>query len=190
MVILRLLLVLGVSLTTSTTVLGEDTPVFEIERAEFQLDGSLLILEARIQIELPKYIEMAVDQGFAVPMSFEVEILQDRKYWFDRKIVSLKQQYLLHFLPMLDVYVITDINRGSRDYFDSREQAVSSLQQISQYSMFDIGNINANLKVYARMRFGLDSDELPLPLKSSSFWANDWDLQSEWFNWNLDRVKR
>ena len=186
---LRLLLT-WVSLTLATAVLGEDTPVFEIKRAEFELDGSLLVLDALIDIELPEYIEMAVDQGFAVPMNFDVEIRQARDYWFDRKIVSLKQQYLFHFLPMLDSYVVTDINRSSRTYFDSREEAVSSLEQISQYSMFDIDNIDAGLQVYARMRFGLDSDELPLPLKSSSLWANDWDLQSDWFSWNFDRIDR
>jgi hypothetical protein len=184
------LLLLWVSLTVASAVQAEDRAVFEIKRAAFELDGTLLMLDARIDIELPEYIEMAVDQGFAVPVSFDVEIMQAREYWFDRKIVSLKQQYILHFLPMLNSYVITDINRSSRTYFDSREEAVSSLQSVSDYPMFDIGNIDAGLKVYARMRFGLNSDELPLPLKSSSLWANDWDLQSDWFSWDLDRVGR
>lgn len=166
---------------------GEDEPVFLVEDAEFQLNDSLLLLNAKVAIELPDYIAIAVDQGFAVPVSFEVEILRDRKYWLDRKIVSLKQQYVIHHLPMLNSYVIADVNQGHRAYFDSREEAVNSLQQISQYPMFDISNISADLKVYARMRFGLDSDELPLPLKSSSLWANDWDLQSEWFNWDIER---
>lgn len=177
-----------VSLMASTTVLSQETAVFKVEAAEFRLDKGLLILQARINIMLPEYIEIAVDQGFAVPMSFEVEIREDRKYWFDRKIVSLKQQYLLHYLPMLNAYVISDINQGSRAYFDSREEAINSLQRIYNYPMFDIGNIGASLVVYARMRFGIDSDELPLPLKSSSLWANDWDLQSEWFNWEIDRT--
>ena len=183
-------LLLWSSLTFAAAVQAEDTPVFEIKRAEFELDGSQLVLDARIDIELPGYIEMAIDQGFAVPVSFDVDIMQDRKYWFDRKIVSIKQQYILHFLPMLSSYVVTNINSGTRTYFDSREEAVRSLEDISQYAMFDIGNIDAGLKVYARMRFGLNSDELPLPLKSSSLWANDWDLQSDWFSWGLDRVGR
>lgn len=186
---LRLFL-LWFSLTFVSAAQAEDHAVFEIKRAEFELDGSLLLLDALVNIELPNYIKMAVDQGFAVPLSFDVEIMQDRKYWFDRKIVSLKQQYILHFLPMLSSYVVSDINRGSRTYFDTREEAVRSLRYIWQYPMFDIGNIDAGLKVYARMRFGLNSDELPLPLKSSSLWANDWDLQSDWFSWDMDGVGR
>lgn len=155
----------------------------------FGLEDTLLVLDAQIGIELPGYIAIAIDQGFAVPMSFEVEILESRKYWLDRKIISLKQQYLLHYLPMLDAYVVSDVNQGQRAYFENRDDAVNSMQAVSQYPMLDIGNFNAELNVYARMRFGLDSDELPLPLKSSSLWHNDWDLQSDWFSWELDRAE-
>lgn len=169
-------------------VLCEEKPVFEIHRAMFTLDENLLMLDAQVAIELPDYIATAIDQGFAVPMNFEVEILESRKYWLDRKIISLKQQYLLHFLPMLDAYVVSDVNQGQRAYFDNRDDAVKSMQAIMKYPMLDIGNIDASLKVYARMRFGLDSEELPLPLKSSSLWDNDWDLRSEWFSWEIDRA--
>ena len=34
---------------------------------------------------------------------------------------------------------------------------------------------------------GIDSDELPLPLKSSSLWDNDWDLKSDWYEWEVIR---
>ncbi len=168
---------------------AEDTPVFAVETANFSMQKSLLLLDAHLMIELPDYISIAVDRGFAVPLMFEVEILESRRYWFDKKIVSLKQQYLLHYLPMLHSYVISDVNQGQRHYFDSREQAVESIQMIYHYAMLDIGNIAVDLEVYARMRVGLDVDELPLPLKSSSLWDNDWDLRSAWFNWAIDQVR-
>jgi len=168
---------------------ADEKPVFEVRDAKFNLQDTLLLLDSTLSIELPDYIAMAVDQGFAVPLSFEVEFLETRKYWFDKKVVSLKQQYLLHYLPMLDAYVIADINRGQRHYFDDRDQAVNSLKAINQYPMLDIGNIDVDLDIYARLRFGLDVDELPLPLKSSSLWDNDWDLQSEWYDWQFDWVQ-
>lgn len=165
---------------------ADEDAVFEVNSARFSLNDSLLLLDSIVAIELPDYINMAIDQGFAVPLSFEVDILEVRKYWLDKKLVSLKQQYLLHYLPMLNSYVISDINQGQRYYFDSRVQAVNSLQVVYQYPLFDIGNIDHNKNVYARMRFGLDVEALPLPLKSSSLWDNDWELQSDWFEWQID----
>lgn len=168
---------------------AEEKPVFEVQKARFVLQEKLLLLNSTISIELPEYISIAIDQGFAVPLSFEVEILEAKKYWFDRKIISLEQQYLLHYLPMLNSYVVSDINNSQRNYFDSRKEAVNSLKVIYRYPMLDIGNISRDLKVYAQMRFGLDVEELPLPLKSSSLWDNDWGLQSEWFQWSIDRAQ-
>ena len=179
---------LTVLLLVAISVQAEDQPVFEVKDAKFSLQDTLLLLDSKVSIELPDYISKAVDQGFAVPLSFEVEFLEIRKYWLDKKVVSLKQQYLFHYLPMLDAYVIADINQGQRHYFNDREQAVNSLRVIYQYPMLDIGNIDAGLDIYARLRFGLDIDELPLPLKSSSLWDNDWDLQSEWYDWQFDQV--
>jgi len=172
-------------LVTTPLLAAGEAPVFEVRSANFELEKSLLLLDSVIAIKLPGYINAAIDQGFSVPLSFEVEIRERVKYWFDVKHVSLKQQYLLHFLPMLNSYVVSDINTGQRYYFDNREEAVRSMKRVYRYPMFDIENIDRNLNIYARMRFGLDVDKLPLPLKSSSFWDNDWDLQSEWFEWEV-----
>ena len=120
---------------------------------------------------------------------FEVEVLIYRKYWWDEKLLSLKQQYQLHFLPMLESYALYDLNAHHRMYFNSREEAVQYLKVIYSYPMFDISNINQSGRVYMRMRAGIDVDELPLPLKSSSLWDNDWALRSEWFEWNIDQTQ-
>lgn len=166
---------------------AEEGDVFHVRAANFSLDKTMLLLNAVFEINLPSYINVAVDQGFAVPLMFEVEVLADKKYWLDEKVVSLKQKYLLHYLPMLNAYVLVDVNIGQRHYFDSREQAVSSLLAVYRYPMLDIKNFHPGLRLYARLHFGIDTDELPRPLKSSSLWDNDWGLQSDWFEWGIDQ---
>jgi hypothetical protein len=118
---------------------------------------------------------------------FEVEIRSERSYWFDKKVVSLKQQYRLHHLPILDSFVVFDVNSSERSYFDNRKAAVQSIEVVYNYPMLDVNNLALKKKYYARVRYGIDIDELPLPLKSSSFWDNDWDLQSDWYEWEIRR---
>ena len=168
-------------------VVAEDGVAFRVQNASFSLDETLLELNSEIEIELPAYISIAIEQGFAVPLMFEVEILSPIKYWPDRKIVSLKQQYQLHFLPMLGSYVIFDLNAGQRYYFDSLNEAVENLHEVNNYPMLDVNNISDERSYYARLRFGIDSDELPLPLKSSSLWDNDWNLKSDWYAWDIEK---
>ncbi len=167
---------------------AEDGVAFQIQSADFSLNETMLELNSEIEIELPAYISVAIEQGFAVPLMFEVEIYSLKKYWPDKKIVALKQQFQLHYLPMLSSYVISDLNAGQRYYFDRLNQAVGYLEVVHNYPMLDINNISDNRRFYARLRFGIDNDELPLPLKSSYLWDNDWGLRSDWYEWDIEKA--
>ncbi|MCP4388231.1 MAG: DUF4390 domain-containing protein [Gammaproteobacteria bacterium] len=183
----RALTVTAVILLYLQSAQAQDRDAFIVDRAEFTLDETLLQLTLVIDSQIPNYILIAIDQGFAVPMMFEVEIRLDKPYWFDDKVVSLKQQYLLHHQPMLDSFVVFDVNSSERHYFDNRKAAVQSIEVVYNYPMLDIDNLAPDKEYYARVRFGIDSDELPLPLKSSSLWDNDWDLKSDWYEWEVNR---
>jgi hypothetical protein len=170
-----------------TASLAEDDDPFVIKRAEFNLDESLLMLDLEVDSHIPDFILIAIDQGFAVPLMFEIEIRSEISYWFDDKVVSLKQQYMLHYQPMLDSFVVLDVNTAERHYFDERKAAVQFIELVYNYPMLDINNLAADKNYYARVRFGIDSDKLPVPLQSSWFWDSDWDLLSEWYEWEVKR---
>ena len=178
-------LLLGIVLALPAS--ADENPDFLIKEAGFTLDESMLMLRSKIEINLPDYIKEAINQGFAVPLMFEVQILVYKKYWLDPKIIGLKQQYQLNYLPMLNSYVVVDLNTGQRNYYDELSDAVQNLELVYNYPMLDINNLEYDRNFYARMRFGIDSVQLPLPLKSSSLWDNKWNLQSEWYEWNIER---
>ena len=170
-----------------TASLAEEDEPFVVKRAVFNLDESMLMLNLEFDSHIPDFIAIAIDQGFAVPLMFEIEIRSEKPYWVDDKVVSLKQQYMLHYQPMLDSFVVLDVNTAERHYFDERKAAVQFIELVYNYPMLDINNLAADKNYYARVRFGIDSDELPLPLQSSWFWDSDWDLQSEWYEWEVRR---
>ena len=176
-------------LLISSVSLAQKTPAFEVKTASITMQDTLLILDSTLEVNLPDYINKALDQGFAMPLMFEVEVRVYSKYWWDEKLLSLKQQYKLHYLPMLSSYVIHDLNANQRTYFNSRQAAVEYFKVIYAYPMFDISNINQSDNVYMRLRAGIDVDELPLPLKSSSLWDNNWALRSDWFEWKIDPLQ-
>jgi hypothetical protein len=159
--------------------------VFAVQSASFSLDQTLLELDLVVEIDLPDYISVAINQGFAVPLMFEVEIFANRNYWLDKKVVTVKQQYLLHFLPMLSSYVVYDVNAVKRHYFDDLSHAVRYIEVVYNYPMLDIGNFAYDREFYARTRFGIDSDELPIPLKPGLFWGGDWNKHSDWYSFEM-----
>jgi len=59
-------------LVVVTAPLAQDHDPFVVKRAGFKLDESMLMLDLEIDSHLPDFIKIAIDQGFAVPMMFEI----------------------------------------------------------------------------------------------------------------------
>ena len=156
---------------------------FDVKSGSTQRDGTVYFLNAVFNINFPHYIIESFEQGFDLPLLMEVEVYRDRNYWVDEKVVYIKQQYRLQYHPMLDSISIFNVNRGSRQYFNSLSEAVNQLSVLLGYPMLDRNNLLAGETYYARLRLGIDELELPIPLKSSALWENDWDLASEWYEW-------
>ncbi len=78
-------------------------------------------------------------------------------------------------------------NRPAYESFGNLKAAVQFLEVVYNYRMLDIYNLAANKDYYVRIRFGIDTDELPLPMKSSSLWDNERNLQNDWYEWEVKR---
>jgi len=51
------------------------------------------------------------------------------------------------------------------------------------YRLLDGQALKPGKRYRLRLRFGIDQAELPIPLKSTSLWQNDWNLSSDWYEW-------
>lgn len=165
---------------------AEEEPAFAVASVNSQLNESVYFINAVFDIELPYYIRSAVDQGFDLPLVMEIEGFRQRTMWFDEKIVFIKQQYMLRYHTLLDAVSILDVNAGNRLYYASLDEAIERLSVLIDYPALDNNTLQNGKLYHARIRFGIDSNELPLPLKSSSLWKNNWDLKSDWFEWELN----
>lgn len=165
---------------------ADDAPAFAVASVNSTLNGSVYFINAVFEINLPYYIKSAVDQGFDLPLIMEIEVFRSRGMWFDEKVVYIKQQYLLRYHALLDSVSILDVNAGNRLYYASLDEAIARLSVLIDYPALDNNRLQDGKYYNARIRFGIDSSELPLPLKSSSLWENDWDLKSDWVEWELN----
>ena len=185
---LRLLLPIMVFLCiTPSTSWAEEDRVFEVESVTSRFQDQVYFVNAVFEVSFPDYIVNAVDQGFALPLVMEIEVYERRAMWFDRLVTYIKQQYLIHYHPLLDAVSVHNVNSGQRQFFADLNAALEQLAVLLDYPMLDLNNLAEDESYRARMRFGLDQDKLPLPLKSSSLWENDWNLVSDWKEWGVMR---
>ena len=158
---------------------------FVVESANTQLDETVFFLNAVFAINLPDYIVRAIDQGFDLPLVMEIDVSRERNLWFDQRVIHIRQQYRLSYHSLLDEYSIFNVNAGMRTYFPTLDKALSHLSVILQYPAVDRNSLSVGKSYTIRCRIGVDDAHIPLPLKSSSLWKNDWELRSDWFEWQL-----
>jgi hypothetical protein len=184
----RLLLAWVVSLmliVQPCSVAAQDGDPFIVKTANSHIKGNGVFLNAVFDIQLPSYITDAIDQGFNLPLMVEIEFYRDKTFWFNEQIVYIKQQYQLNYHPLLDAVSVFDVNSGRRQYFSSLNEAVQELTVIVDYPVLDKSKLAEDESYTMRLRMGVDQSELPVPLKSTSLWKNNWDLISEWYEWEV-----
>ncbi len=158
---------------------------FAIKSVNTQLNESVYFLNAVFEISLPDYIVSAFDQGFVLPLLIEIEVSRNRFFWFDKDIVTIKQRYRMQYHAMLDSVSLLNVNSGNRQYFSSLKDALNHLTVLFNFPLLDNNALNQDKSYSARLNFGIDHAALPIPLKSSSLWKNDWHIGSDWFEWDI-----
>ncbi len=156
---------------------------FAVRQASLQQTGAGYYLNALIDIRLPPYIRQAVEQGFDLPLMFEVEVYRERRWLWDKLLYHPVQRYRLSYRSFYDAVRVLDQRSGEHRYLDSLDDALSSLSVIFNYPLLEPGALEAGETYRLRLRYGIDQQELPLPLKSTSLWQNDWGLSSDWYEW-------
>ncbi|MFT3718235.1 DUF4390 domain-containing protein [Pseudorhodoferax sp.] len=149
-----------------------------------RVDGALE-LTAQVQFELPHPVEDAMLKG--IPMYFvaEAEILRERWYWTDERIVGVSRHMRLAYQPLTRRW---RLNVGPRPIdssgqgvtlaqtFDALPEALASVQRIARWHIADAASIPTDREHLLRFRFGLDVSQLPRPFQIGAVGESEWEL--------------
>jgi hypothetical protein len=151
-----------------------------VDRTE---DG--LFLTAQIRMELPSIVEDALNKGIAMFFVAEAELLRDRWYWYDRKVVVAEKHIRLAYQPLtrrwrLNMSPAPIGNAGLgvsfSQNFDSLQDALQAVQRISNWKIADVNALEADARHNIEFRFRLDMSQLPRPFQLGAVGRSDWNL--------------
>jgi hypothetical protein len=164
----------------------EDDPGhFEVRSASSSLDSNVYVLDARVELRLSTDARAALSSGFPLTIRFEIEILNQRSFWFDTEAAVLTQVYDLAFDALTERYVVHNVNGGERQSFGSPETALERIGTVMRLPLIDATLLDPDRGYDIRARVLLDTERLPGPLHLLAFWRRDWSLGSEWYRWQL-----
>ncbi len=158
---------------------------FRILAAETKIKDHLIQLEANMDLKFSEDALEALRSGVPLIVLINIEIYEDRNWWWDKSVAELEQGYLLLYHALSEKYIIHNLNSGAQQNFISLNTALFSLSNIRDFPLIDKNLLDTDENYYVRLRTYLDIESLPAPMRPIAYISSQWQLQSDWFSWPL-----
>jgi len=184
------LLVLLASFVLSTGVAQENVEregYFEVRSASTEPVNGVHALDARLQLVLSSEALAALESGVTLTIELQLQVIRVRRFYVDDIEAELAVRYELQYSPVSQRYILRNLNSGDQDSFATLYSALNSLGRVQGLPVIDDAVLVDDGKYRVRLRAMLNTERYPAALRVLFFWRGQWQLQSEWFEWLLER---
>jgi hypothetical protein len=160
---------------------------FEVRSASTEVSDGVHRLEARLQLVLSSEALGALESGVTLTIELQMEVIRERRWLTDATEAELVVRHELEYRPLSERYIVKNLNSGEQDSFATLYSALNSLGRVQGLPVIDDALLEADRDYRIRLRAMLNTQQYPATLRLLFFWRGQWQLQSEWFEWSLER---
>ena len=160
---------------------------FEVRSASAEIVGGVHTLDARLQLVLSSEALAALESGVTLTIELQMQVIRVRRFMLDDVEAELALRYELEYSPVSQRYVVRNLNSGDRDSFATLYSALNSLGRVQGLPVIDDAVLSSDSRYRVRLRAMLNMERYPVALRVLFFWRGEWQLQSEWLEWSLER---
>jgi hypothetical protein len=160
---------------------------FEVRTAESELVDGVHVLDARMQLVLSSEALRALSSGFTLTIELQAELIRVRRWYIDNLEAELATRYELEYRPLTQRYIVRNLNSGNQDSFATLYSALNNLGRVQGLPLIDDAVLEADSTYRIRVRALLQTRQYSAPLRMIFFWRGQWQLESEWSEWILER---
>jgi hypothetical protein len=153
---------------------------FQVERVDEEV-----VISAQMAFELPPAVEDALLKGIPLFFVIEADVMRERWYWYDKKIIAVERHMRLAYLPLTRRWRLNVTAGAGRDpgvglalnqSFDTLSHVMTAIKRISRWKIAEASDLDANQKYKVDFRFRLDLNQLPRPFQIGALGQSDWDI--------------
>ncbi len=160
---------------------------FEVRSAASGLTDGVHLLDARLQLVLSSEALAALNSGVPLTIELQLQVIRVRRFYMDALDAELAVRFELEYRPLSQRYIVRNLNSGDQDSFATLYSALNNLGRIEGLPFIDDALLTTGKSYRMRVRAMLQTQQYPAPLRLLFFWRSQWQLQSEWFEWMLER---
>ena len=189
-VVRHALLVLAAFLALGTVIAQDNLEregYFEVRSASTEIIEGVHTLDARLQLVLSSEALRALESGVTLTIELQLQVIRIRGLLPDDVEAELAVRYELEYSPVSQRYVVRNLNAGDQDSFATLYSALNSLGRVQGLPVIDDAVLDPDATYRIRTRVMLNMQQYPTALRILFFWRGQWQLESEWFEWLLER---
>ncbi len=160
---------------------------FEVRSASTTLVDGVHLLDSRLQLVLSSEALEALNNGVPLTIELQMQLLRQRRFYVDALDAELEVRFELEYRPLSQRYIVRNLNSGDQDSFATLYSALNNLGRVTSLPVIDDALLADNRNYRVRVRAMLQTQQYPAPLRLLFFWRSQWQLQSEWYEWTLER---
>jgi len=158
---------------------------FTIRSVETGLVNKVYTLSAQIEYQFSDAAIEALQNGVPLLVLIDFKVEQERNWWLDKEIAELQQGYWLLYHALTEKYIVSNLNSGAQENYDSFNSAVHALGQLKALPILDANLANKDKRYIVRLNTYLDLEALPAPMRPLAYISSQWRLKSDWYEWPL-----
>jgi len=156
---------------------------FEVRSASTRIVDGVHTLDARVQLVLSSEALAALSSGVPLTIELQMQLIRVRRFVWDDDAAELAVRFELQYRPLSQRYIVRNLNSGDQDSFATLYSALNNLGRIQGLPVIDDALLDAEERYRIRLRALLQTQQYPAPLRLLFFWRDEWQLESEWFEW-------
>lgn len=176
----------------STSAPDEIEAGFDIRNARTELVDGVYLLDADISFVFSEEALEAIENGVPVTIVLEMQVLRQRglvwdNMWWDKEVAGLQAKLRIETRPLSKTYLVRNLNSGETRVFGSFDELIQGLGRIRNFPLLDEHLLGDDGNYYLRLRALLDIESLPSPMRPWAYLSSLWRLESDWYEWPLER---
>ena len=166
------------------TVVHADTPV-SLQGLKLERQDGALSLSAEWQFDMPNALEDALSKGITLYFVTEVEVRQERWYFYNQRVAHAERHVRLFYQPLTrrwrvniapQPFAASGLGMNIGQSYETAEDAFNAVRRITPWRIANLSDINLDGKPTVTINFKLDLTQLPRPLQISAAGHSDWNI--------------
>lgn len=161
-----------------------DTAV-ELQELKLDRQEAALYMSGTWQFELPSALEDALQKGITLYFVTEVEIRQERWYFYNQRVAFAERHVRLFYQPLTrrwrvnispQAFNVSGLGVSLGQSYDTAEDAINAVRRIAQWRIANATDYNPEAKQTISINFKLDLKQLPRPMQIGLVGQSDWNI--------------